>query len=196
MRFEPHGLSYDLNALEPYISTRTLELHHNRHLLTYIKNLNTLVERTKFDNTDLETIIRVSDGPIFNNASQVWNHLFYFDNLTPLEVQEPRGTFAEAVRKSFGSMAFLRDMFIRNAVSLFGAGWIWLAIDAKGSLEILQESNAGNPLRRGFIPLLACDVWEHAYYLDYHDNRSQYVEAFWNLVNWEIIEKRYNAATI
>ncbi len=192
MKFELPPLPYEKNVLEPYISVKTLEFHHGKHHQVYITNLNNLIQGTKFENADLETIIKIGEGPIFNNAAQIWNHTFYFEGLKPRNNNVLKSPFTEALNESFGSATFLKDTFINHAVSLFGSGWIWLVWNPKGSMEIIQESNAGNPLRRGLIPLLTCDVWEHAYYLDYQNRRHDYLQAFWKLVNWELIEKRYN----
>jgi Fe-Mn family superoxide dismutase len=146
---------------------------------------------TKFENIDLETIIKVSEGPVFNNAAQIWNHMFYFDSLKPKNIGIPKSPLFEMINENFGSLSLFKDAFIKSAVSLFGSGWVWLVWNPKGTMEIIQESNAGNPLRKGLIPLLTCDVWEHAYYLDYQNRRTDYLNAFWSLINWEIIEKRY-----
>ncbi len=185
------SLPFELDALEPHISKRTLELHHGKHLQSYVNNLNNLVSGTKFEYTDLESIIRFSDGPVFNNAAQVWNHLFYFEALNPISNRMPEGSFADMLNSNFGSFSFLKDSFMKSAASLFGSGWIWLVKNPNGPIEILVESNAGNPLRRGKIPLLGCDLWEHAYYLDYQNRRYDYVDSFWKLVNWGLVEKRY-----
>jgi superoxide dismutase, Fe-Mn family len=191
MKFELPMLSYDKSSLEPFISARTMEFHYNKHLQSYITNLNSLIEDTKFKNADLETIIKLSDGAIFNNAAQTWNHRFFFDSLKPAGTNYLNGPFSRLIIDSFGSISFFKESFTKAAGSLFGSGWVWLVRNPKGSMEILQESNAGNPLRRGLMPLLACDVWEHAYYLDYQNRRADYIEAYWNLVDWEVIEKRY-----
>jgi superoxide dismutase, Fe-Mn family len=191
MKFELPELPFDKSSLEPYISARTMEFHYGKHHQAYITNLNNLIEGTKFKNADLETIIKLSEGAIFNNAAQAWNHKFYFEGLKPPKNNYLNGPFGQLIIDSFGSIAFFKESFTKAATSLFGSGWVWLVRNPKGSMEILPESNAGNPLRRGLIPLLTCDVWEHAYYLDYQNRRADYVEAFWNLVDWEMIEKRY-----
>lgn len=172
------------------MSRRTLDLHHGKHLDAYLNNLNVLIAGTKFEDADLETIIKVADGPVFNNASQVWNHSFFFETLKPGD-GIMKGSFSKIISGHFGSVQYFRETFNKTALSLFGSGWVWLLWNPKGTLEIVQESNAGNPLRRGLIPLLACDLWEHSYYLDYQNRRSDYLNAFWNLVNWDIVEKRY-----
>jgi Fe-Mn family superoxide dismutase len=194
MKFGLPKLPFEINALEPYISAKTLMFHHEKYHQEYIIHLNKLITGTKFENKDFETIIKVADGPIFNNAALAWNHSFYFSGLMPGNNHILKGPFSGVIKRNFGSVRFFRETFARSAFSLLGAGWIWLVLNARGSMEIIHESNAGNPLRRGLIPLLTCDVWEHAYYLDYQNRRSDYLEAFWKLVNWELIEKRYNEA--
>jgi Fe-Mn family superoxide dismutase len=194
MKFTLPGLPYDLDALEPYISRETIEFHHTKHMMSYVTNLNSLVSETKYKKTDLETIIKFADGAIYNNAAQVWNHSFYFESMRPGNSNDLQGAFLYIINSNFGSVSFFKNSFTKAAVSLFGSGWVWLIINQKYSLEIIQENNAGNPIRRGLIPLLVCDVWEHAYYLDYKNRRSDYVEAFWNLINWTEVEKRYNSA--
>ena len=194
MKYSLSPLPFEMNALEPLISKKTLEFHHGKHHRDYITNLNNLISGTKFKDMDLITIIKVTDGPIFNNASESWNHKFYFDGLGPGNNQILNGPLKDIIGESFGSVKFFKNTFIKSAVSLFGSGWIWLLLNLDRSLEITNECNAGNPLRKGLIPLLTCDIWEHAYYLDYQNRRIDYVEAFWNLINWELIEKRYNDA--
>lgn len=192
MKFELPHLPYDKKALEPDISEKTLEFHHYKHHNAYVTNLNNLIQGTKFENSSLETIIREADGAIFNNAAQTWNHTFYFECLKPKGNSSlPKGEFANAINANFGTFKELEDKFTKAAISLFGSGWVWLVKNPNGSLEILQESNAGNPIRKGLKPILTCDVWEHAYYLDYQNRRPDYVNAFWNLVNWELVEERF-----
>jgi Fe-Mn family superoxide dismutase len=192
MKFDLSPLPFDLNGLEPYISKKTLELHYGYHF-RYARDLNNLLTGTKFKNLEIETIIKIADGPLFNTAAQVWNHSFYFDSLTP-GVNKLKGVLADVIKNNFGSISFFKNSFFKAAESLFGAGWVWLVLNQKDSLEIVQRSNAGNPIRSGLIPLLNCDMWEHAYYLDYNNRRRNYLEAYWKLINWEIIEKRYNDA--
>jgi len=191
MKFELPKLPYEMNALEPFISKRTLEFHYGKHHLTYVTNLNNLISETKFENAELETIIKEAEGPIFNNAAQVWNHTFYFMSLKNSKESAPQGILTEAINKSFGTFNDFKDNFTKAAVSLFGSGWVWLVKNPKGLLEIVQESNAGNPLRKGLKPIMTCDIWEHAYYLDYQNRRAEYLNAFWSLLNWEVIEKRF-----
>jgi superoxide dismutase, Fe-Mn family len=191
MRFELPTLPFKTDALAPYISEKTLEFHYSRHHQIYVSNLNNLITGTKFENTDLVSIIKTSDGSLYNNASQVWNHTFYFESLIPAGKNKLQGQFANVINGSFGSVTLFREIFIKASLSLFGSGWVWLIWNPKGSVEIIQESNAGNPLSKGLIPLLTCDVWEHAYYLDYQNRRSDYLNAFWNLINWDMVEKRF-----
>jgi Fe-Mn family superoxide dismutase len=193
MKYLLSALHFKMDALEPLISRNTLEFHQGKHQ-TYVTNFNNLISGTKFKDMDLVTIIRVADGPIFNNAAELWNHTFYFDGLDPSTNHLSNGPLKDIINESFGSVRLLKGAFIKSAVSLFGCGWIWLLLNPDRSLEITYETNAGNPLRRGFIPLLTCDMWEHAYYLDYQNRRTDYIEAFWKLINWELIEKRYNDA--
>jgi superoxide dismutase, Fe-Mn family len=191
MGFKLADLPYEMNALEPYISKKTLECHYGKHHHAYLANLNKLIQGTKYENLDIETIIKVADGPIFNNAAQVWNHTFYFECLRPGNKDTFKASFSEVIKLNFGSVAFFKNAFIKEVESLFGVGWIWLVLNDKGSIEIMTKCNAGNPLRIGYIPLMACDVWEHAYYLDYQNRYREYIDAFWKLINWGIIEKRY-----
>ena len=191
MRFELPDLPFELNALEPYISKKTLELHHGKHHNDYLANLNKLIQGTKFKDLNLETIIKVADGPIFNNAAQVWNHTFYFECLKPGNRSSIKDSFEEVIKNSFGSVSFFKSSFTESVSSLFGVGWVWLVLNQNGVMEIIQKFNAGNPLRVGLIPLMTCDVWEHAYYLDYQNRLGDYACAFWELINWDIVEKRY-----
>jgi Fe-Mn family superoxide dismutase len=191
MKFELPKLPFSIDALEPSISQKTLEFHYRKHNMTYLTNLNNLITGTKFENLDLETIIKVGEGSLLNNAAQLWNHSFYFSCLRPARKYVLKDPFVDFVNRSFGSFLILKETFIKSSVTLFGSGWTWLVLKPNGLLEIIQESNAGNPIRKGLTPLLVCDVWEHAYYLDYQNRREDYVEAFWNLVNWEIVGKRF-----
>lgn len=191
MKFELPKLPYDLNDLEPFISKRTLEYHYGKHHQTYVTNLNNLVLETRFENSNLETIIKEGEGPLFNNAAQVWNHTFYFMSFNRQSGSMPSGALLENISRNFGSFPDFKDAFTKASISLFGSGWAWLVRNTKGNLEIIQESNAGNPLSRGLKPLLTCDVWEHAYYLDYQNRRSDYINAFWDFIDWDIIERRY-----
>ncbi len=178
-------LPYAKNALEPHISEETLEYHYGRHHATYVKKLNNLIAGTKFESMPLEDIIRESTGSIFNNAAQVWNHIFYWKCLSPDGGGEPRGELASAIQQSYKSYTEFKKQFSEAAISNFGSGWTWLVKNADGQLEIINTSNAETPITDGKQPLLTCDVWEHAYYIDYRNARPSYLEAFWNIVNWD-----------
>ena len=179
-------LPYAKNALAPHISEETLEFHYGKHHATYVTKLNGFLPGTEFENASLEEIVKnASAGPVFNNAAQVWNHTFYWNSLSPNGGGEPGGDLAGAIEKSFGSVEEFKSKFTDSAVNNFGSGWTWLAKNPDGTLAIVNTSNAGNPLTEGVIPVLTCDVWEHAYYIDYRNLRPKYLEAFWNLVNWE-----------
>ncbi|MCL1942222.1 MAG: superoxide dismutase [Candidatus Azobacteroides sp.] len=192
MKFELKPLPYASNALEPVISKETMELHHDKHLATYVTNLNNLIQGTKFENADLETIIKEADGPIFNNAAQVWNHDFYFASFTPDGGGgEPKGKLAEVIKETFGSFEEFKKEFTNASIGLFGSGWAWLTKDNDGRLFILKESNAGNPLTKGLTPLLGFDVWEHAYYVDFRNRRADHINAIWNIIDWKVVESRY-----
>ena len=191
MDFKLPNLPYAKSDLAPVISEKTLEFHHGKHHQAYVNNLNNLIKGTRFENADLETIVKESDGGIFNNGAQVWNHTFYFEAFSQNPQNEPNGKLAEAIERDFGTFAKFKEAFSKSAATLFGSGWAWLVKDAYGHLEIVQESNAGNPLRNGLTPILTCDVWEHAYYLDYQNKRPDYIEAFWKLVDWAVVEKRF-----
>ena len=187
MAFELPALPYAKNALEPHISEETLEYHYGKHHNTYVVNLNNLIAGTDFENQSLEDIIKNSDGGIFNNAAQVWNHTFYWNCLSPNGGGEPAGALADAINAKFGSFEQFKKDFSDACVTNFGSGWTWLVKNGSGDLEIVKTSNAGCPLTDGMTPLLTCDVWEHAYYIDYRNARPSYVEAFWNLVNWDFV---------
>jgi Fe-Mn family superoxide dismutase len=177
-------LPYPKNALAPVISEETLEYHHGKHHNAYVTNLNKLIKGTEFENMSLEDIIKKSSGGVFNNAAQHWNHSFYWKCMSP-KGGEPKGKLLEAINKSFGSFAAFKEKFSAAAVGTFGSGWAWLVKNSDGSLAIESTSNAANPMTAGKKPLLTCDVWEHAYYIDYRNNRAGYVEAFWKIVNWD-----------
>ncbi len=190
MSFELPKLPYAVNALEPYISEKTLEFHYGKHHQAYVDKLNGLIPGTEFENASLEDIVKKSEGGIFNNGAQVWNHTFYWESLGPDCGGEPSGKLAELINESFGSFDEFKEKFSNAAVTLFGSGWAWLVLNNDGKLEIIQESNAGNPLRQGKKPLLTCDVWEHAYYIDKKNKRPDYIQDFWKLVNWKAVETR------
>ena len=191
MSFELPKLSYDLGALAPAIDQQTMEFHYGKHHQAYVTNLNNLVSGTRFENASLETIIKEADGGIFNNGAQVWNHTLYFSSFKPDGGGEPVSYLATAIKLSFGSFAEFKEQFSKAAATLFGSGWAWLVKHENGKLEILQESNAGNPLRKGLSPILTCDVWEHAYYLGYQNRRPDYIKAFWNIIDWDAVGKRF-----
>jgi superoxide dismutase, Fe-Mn family len=191
MSFELPKLPYALSALEPHISQKTIEFHYGKHHQTYVNNLNNLVPGTKFENASLDTIVMEADGGIFNNGAQIWNHTFYFTSFSPKGGGEPSGPLADAIIKTYGSFDAFKEQFTKTAVTLFGSGWAWLVKKSDGSLDIVQESNAGNPLRKGLVPILTCDVWEHAYYLDYQNRRPDHLSAFWKIIDWDIAGKRY-----
>lgn len=185
-------LPYAMNALEPHISAETLEFHYDKHHATYVNNLNKLVPGSEFESASLEDIIRNASGGLFNNAAQVWNHTFYWNCLSPEGGGKPEGELAAAIDKTFGDLETFKQNFTESAVKNFGSGWTWLVKNPNGTLEIMSTSNAGNPLTEDKKPLLTCDVWEHAYYIDYRNARPKYVEAFWNLVNWEFVSQQFN----
>lgn len=189
MSFELPALPYEKNALEPHISAETLEYHYGKHHNAYVVNLNNLLKGSKFEGLSLEAIIKASDGGIFNNAAQVWNHSFYWHCLSPQGGDEPQGKLATAINQAFGSFAAFREQFSDAAVKNFGAGWTWLVKKPDGSLAIVNTSNAATPLTGEDKPLLTVDVWEHAYYIDYRNARPAYLENFWALVNWAFVEK-------
>ena len=180
-------LPYAGDALAPHISAETIEYHYGKHHKAYADNINKLIAGTEFEKMSLEEIIQKSSGGIFNNAAQLWNHTFYWNCLSPQGGGEPTGEIAGAIAKSFDSWEAFKEKFTNAAVTLFGSGWAWLVKNSDGSLSIEATSNAGTPLKDGKKALLTCDVWEHAYYIDYRNARAKYVEAFWNLVNWDSV---------
>ena len=180
-------LPFSKDALEPHISAETLDYHHDKHHAAYVTNLNNLIPGTEFEDASLEDIVLKSSGGIFNNAAQVWNHTFFWNCLSPNGGGAPEGDLAAAIDRDFGSFDEFKDAFSKNAVGTFGSGWGWLVKDADGKLSLASTSNAGNPMTDGLVPLLTCDVWEHAYYIDYRNARPKFVEAFWNLVNWDFV---------
>src|SRR3990167_8691652 len=180
--FELPKLPYAMDALQPYISKETLEYHYGKHHQTYVNNLNNLIKDTEFTQASLEDIILKSSGSIFNNAAQVWNHTFYWNCLSPNSGNEPTGKLADAIKKKFGSFDEFKKQFSQVAISTFGSGWGWLIKNTQGELEIASTSNAGTPMQQNKKALLTCDVWEHAYYIDYRNARPTYVENFWKIV--------------
>jgi len=191
MAHELPKLPYAMDALAPHISKETLEFHYGKHHQTYVTNLNKLIAGTEFESASLEDIIMKASGGIFNNAAQVWNHTFYWNGLSPKGGGEPKGALAAAISKAFGSFADFKEKFSASAAGNFGSGWTWLVKNAQGGVEIVNTSNAGNPMTNKQTPLMTCDVWEHAYYIDYRNARPKYVEAYWNLVNWDFVAKNF-----
>lgn len=185
-------LPYALDALAPHISKETLEYHYGKHHQTYVTNLNNLIAGTEFAELSLEDIIKKSTGGIFNNAAQVWNHTFYWNCLSPKGGGQPNGAIADAINRKFGSFDKFKEEFTKTSVTTFGSGWGWLIKNADGSIGLTSTSNAGTPLTSGQTPLLTCDVWEHAYYIDYRNARPKYVESFWNLVNWDFVNQQFS----
>jgi len=190
MAYELPVLPYEMNALEPFISKETLEYHYGKHHAGYVKNLNGLVPGSEFENSGLEEIIKRADGGIFNNGAQVWNHTFYWNCMSPDGGGEPTGSLLNALKSDFGSFDTFKEQFSKAAATLFGSGWAWLVKTPAGKLEIVQESNAGNPLRNGLKPIMTCDVWEHAYYIDKRNMRPAYIEDFWKVIDWNAIANR------
>lgn len=196
MAFELPALPYDKNALEPHISANTLDYHHGKHHNTYVVNLNNMIADGDMADDDLETIIHKVAGDaakagVFNNAAQVWNHTFFWNCLAPNAGGQPTGALADAINASFGSFDKFKEEFTKTAIGTFGSGWAWLVKKSDGSLGLASTIGAGNPMTAGDKPLLTCDVWEHAYYIDYRNARPKFVEAFWNLVNWDFVAKNF-----
>ena len=186
-------LPYALDALAPHLSKETLEYHYGKHHQTYITNLNNLIKGTEFENAELEEIVKKSSGGLFNNAAQTWNHTFYWLSLTPNSQGKPAGELAAAIDAKWGSFDAFKAEFDKVAAGTFGSGWAWLVKKADGSLDLVSTSNAATPLTTDAVPLLTCDVWEHAYYIDYRNSRPNYLGGFWNIVNWDEVTKRFAA---
>ncbi len=178
-------LPYDMDALAPHISRETLEFHYGKHHQTYVTNLNNLIKGTEHESQSLEEIVKSASGGIFNNAAQIWNHTFYWNSLSPNGGGAASGAVGDAINAAFGSFDTFKEQFTQKSVTLFGSGWAWLVKKSDGTLDIVQTSNAATPLTGDDVPLLTCDVWEHAYYIDYRNARPKYLEAFWGLVNWD-----------
>ena len=195
MTFTIPVLNFSQTALEPYISKETLEYHYGKHHQAYINNLNKLIAETEFAAMPLLEIIKKSQGAIFNNAAQHWNHSFYWQCLCPKkDFNEPGKELLAAIDKQFGSLTKFKETFTASASSLFGSGWTWLVKTTNGELEIINTQNAANPITTHKIPLLICDVWEHAYYIDYRNARAKYLENFWHIVNWEFVSQNYQSS--
>ncbi len=190
MAFELPDLPYEMNALEPYISQETLEYHYGKHHKAYVDKLNNLLNGSDDAKKSLEELIKTTKGGVFNNAAQVWNHTLYWNCMKPNGGGEPKGALAEAINKAFGSFSEFKQKFSDTAATTFGSGWAWLVKDSSGALHIVSTSNAENPLQKNQTPLLTCDVWEHAYYIDYRNARPKYIENFWSLVNWDFVAKQ------
>jgi superoxide dismutase, Fe-Mn family len=184
-------LPYAIDALAPHISKETLEFHYGKHHQTYVTNLNNLVKGTEFDAMSLEDIVRKSTGGMFNNAAQIWNHTFYWNSLSPKGGGQPTGALAAAITAKWGTFDAFKDAFTKSAVGNFGSSWTWLVKKADGSLDIVNTSNAATPVTGTDKPLLTCDLWEHAYYIDYRNRRPDYMAAFWSLVNWDFAASNF-----
>ncbi len=193
MTYELPALPYEMDALAPHISKETLEYHYGKHHAAYVNNLNKIVPGTEFEGQPLEEIIKKAQGGIFNNAAQIWNHTFYWHCLSPNGGGEPAGELAEAINQAFGSFSDFKEKFTKTALTTFGSGWAWLQKNNDGRLAVVSTSNADTPLAHGDQACLTCDVWEHAYYIDYRNARPQYVEHFWALVNWDFVSKNFAA---
>ena len=184
-------LPYAPDALAPAISQETVEYHYGKHEKAYIENLNRLIKGTEYEDMELEDIIRSSEGPLFNNASQAWNHIFYFFSFSPDGGGEPEGELRKAIDCQFGSFEKFKTDFVQAGAGIFGSGWVWLCKDEEGKLFIIQKQNAGNPHTDGLTPLMVFDVWEHAYYLDYQNRRADALNMLWSIVDWDVVSSRY-----
>ncbi|HEY3596859.1 MAG TPA: Fe-Mn family superoxide dismutase [Paraburkholderia sp.] len=184
-------LPFAKNALAPHMSEETLEFHYGKHHQTYVTNLNNLIKGTEYENLSLEEIVKKSSGGIFNNSAQVWNHTFFWNSLKPQGGGAPSGALGEAINKKWGSFDKFKEEFTKTAVGTFGSGWAWLVKKADGSLDLVSTSNAATPLTTDAKPLLTIDVWEHAYYIDYRNARPKFVEAYWNIANWDFAAKNF-----
>ena len=192
-KFELMVLPYTVEALEPIISRETISFHHGKHLAAYVNNLNALLPDSGFEDASLEDIVCKATGAILNNAGQILNHELYFSQFAaPKPDNKPSGALSEAITRNFGSFEAFKEAFQKKGATLFGSGWVWLSADKDGKLVITQESNAANPIQKSLIPLLTFDVWEHAYYLDYQNRRPDHLAALWPIIDWNVIETRYN----
>lgn len=192
MKYSLPTLPYDVEALEPVISRETILTHYGKHEQAYLDKMNDMIAGTDYEDMTVEEIILSSDGALFNNASQAWNHIFYFSTFSPDARRFPVGQLAQAIERHWESFENFQTVFVQTAVSLFGSGWVWLCSDRNGGLGIRAESNAGNPLTEGLIPLLVFDVWEHAYYIDYRNRRDVHLHRLWEIIDWSVVEKRYS----
>ncbi len=191
MEHQLPALPYAMDALSPHISKETLEFHYGKHHQTYVTNLNNLIKGTEFENASLEEIVKKSSAGVFNNAAQIWNHTFYWNSLSPSGGGAPSGALVNAINAKWGSFDAFKEAFTKSAVGNFGSSWTWLVKKADGALDIVNTSNAATPLTTADKPLLTCDLWEHAYYIDYRNRRPDYMGAFWSLVNWEFAAKNF-----
>lgn len=192
MIYQLPTLPYDSNGLAPVISRETIEYHYGKHEQAYIDNLNKLIEGSPYAEMPLEQIVKESEGALFNNASQAWNHIFYFFTFSPEGRRAPQGALAEAIEQRWGNFPNFQKEFEQAGITLFGSGWVWLSKDLDGNLIISKENNAGSPLKKGHTPLLTFDVWEHAYYIDYRNRRAEHLHRLWEIVDWSVVESRYN----
>jgi Fe-Mn family superoxide dismutase len=184
-------LPYATDALQPHVSKETLEFHHGKHHNAYVTNLNNLIKGTEFENLSLEDIVRKSSGGVFNNAAQIWNHTFYWHSMKPNGGGEPSGALADAITRKWGSFAAFKDAFTKSAIGNFGSSWTWLVKKPDGTVDIVNTSNAGTPITGADKPLLTCDLWEHAYYIDYRNRRPDYLGGWWSLVNWDFAARNF-----
>lgn len=196
MKYTLPSLPFGEDALAPVISKKTIEYHYGKHTKAYFDNLNKLIENSPLNGKTLVEIIKNSEGAIFNNAAQAWNHIFYFEQFTEGRESRLKGDLRAAIERDFGSEIGFKERFVTEGIKIFGSGWVWLSADVEGNLQIDKCSNADNPILKKRIPLLTFDVWEHAYYLDYQNLRAEHLSALWMILNWDIIEKRYNNRTI
>ena len=190
MKHELPALPYAQDALAPKMSAQTLSFHHGKHHAAYANNLNNLLSDSPLSDYSLERLIQEAEGPVFNNAAQIWNHTFFFEQFSAQPYKTPSEPLQAAIEKVWGSVEAFKEAFNKAAIGLFGSGWVWLATDETGALQIVSESNAGNPLKKGLKPILTIDVWEHAYYLDYQNRRADYIAAFWDILDWAVADAR------
>lgn len=184
-------LPYPSDSLTPFLSAETISFHYGKHHQGYVTKLNSLIDATPFESMSLEEIIKKSDGAVFNNAAQIWNHTFYWSSLSPKGSGMPTGVLGDAIKSQWGSFELFREEFSQKATMVFGSGWTWLVKNSKGSLDVMNTANAATPLTSGHKPLLTLDIWEHAYYIDYRNARPQYIESFWKFANWDFANKNY-----
>jgi Fe-Mn family superoxide dismutase len=191
MAFELPPLPYSQDALMPHMSPETFQYHYGKHHKAYVDNLNKMIPGTEFEKMSLEDIIKKSSGPVFNNAAQIWNHTFFWNCLSPKGGGEPTGALADAIKRDFGSYQAFKEKFTETAIKTFGSGWAWLVKDKTGKLQVISTSNAATPMTEGHTALLTADVWEHAYYIDYRNDRAKFLSSFWNIVNWKWATEKF-----